>query len=186
MNVVYFNKVNNIFADALKKITNILGDEQIDYMIVGGFAMSYYNRARTTNDIDLVLQIYPSHIPQILQHFDGWEGFEEIFKKQVELGQLFNITDYENGIRYDFITFKNDDYSWTAFERKLKVIFFGVECYIITIEDLIISKLIWYNLSKSEKQLDDLKFLLLSDGLNLEYLNWWIFKKKIDTHGLLG
>ena len=60
--------MENVFAQALKKITNILNTEEIGYMIVGGFAVSYHNRARTTNDIDLILQIYPIHVKLILKY----------------------------------------------------------------------------------------------------------------------
>ena len=44
-----------ILLKALEKISKILEQEEIGYMIVGGFAVSYYNRVRTTADIDMVL-----------------------------------------------------------------------------------------------------------------------------------
>lgn len=178
--------MDNIFAAALRKITDILDTEQIDYMIVGGFASSYYNRARTTNDIDLILQIYPHHIKKILKYFPEWLDFEESFKASVASGMLFNITDYESGIRYDFITYQDTDYNWAAFERREKVIFFGISCFLSSKEDLIISKLNWYNISPSQKQMEDLKFLLLEEGLNLDYIKLWVNKLKLKTYGLLG
>lgn len=154
-------------------------------MIVGGFATSYHNRARTTNDIDIVLQIYPQHIKSILKHFPNWVGFEDTFMENVKVGTLFNITDFETGIRYDFITFQNNDYAWTAFDRRQEVSFFDVNCYICSKEDLILSKLKWYNITPSEKQMEDLKFLLLDKNLRMDYLKWWIFKLKLNNHGLL-
>ena len=101
-------------------------------------------------------------------------------------GILFNITDFETGIRYDFMTYKDSDYNWTAFERRKQVEFFGVNCYISTKEDLIISKLRWYNITPSEKQMEDLKFLLLDKELDIDYLKIWLKRLKIKTHGLLG
>lgn len=62
----------NPLKDALWKIVDILEAESIDYMIVGGFAASYHNRSRTTNDIDVVVQIYPSSVKEILKHFPEW------------------------------------------------------------------------------------------------------------------
>jgi len=162
-----------------------LDKEDIDYMIVGGFAVSFHNRARTTNDIDIVLQIYPQHVTRILKYFPDWQSYEEIFMEEVKMGSMFNLTDFETGIRYDFMPFKDNDYGWTAFERRIKVNFFGIECYISSKEDLIISKLNWYNITPSEKQYEDLKFLFLDENLNMEYLRWWIFKLKLKTHGLL-
>ena len=57
-----------------------------------------------------------------------------------------------------------------------KVTFFDKECYICSIEDLIISKLQWYNITPSEKQMEELKFLLLDKNLNIEYIIGWIQK----------
>ena len=98
---------------------------------------------------------------------------------------MFNITDFETGIRYDFITYQDSDYNWAAFERREQVTFLETPCYICSKEDLIISKLKWYNSSKSEKQLEDLKFLLLDKKLNMQYLKVWLQKLNIKTHGLL-
>jgi len=177
--------MENIFQKALKKITDILNKEEIGYMIVGGFAVSFHNRARTTNDIDLILQIYPVQVSTILKHFPEWKDFEDSFKDSVKKGLLFNITDFETGIRYDFMTYQDSDYNWTAFERRKEVEFFGIKCYISSKEDLIISKLKWHNISESEKQMEDLKFLLLDKELNSDYLKIWTDRLLINTHGLL-
>lgn len=175
----------NIFAKALKKITEILEKEEIDYMLVGGFAVSFHNRARTTNDIDLVLQIYPRHVENIINHFPEWKGHLEGFTDSVKRGQLFNITDFETGIRFDFMTYRDSDYNWTAFERRQQVEYFGIKTYISTKEDLIISKLKWYNITPSEKQMEDLQFLIIDDELDMDYLKIWLQRLNINTHGLL-
>ncbi len=71
-----------------------------------------------------------------------------------------------------------------AFKRKHQVDFMGIECYIAAPEDLIISKLQWFHLSKSGKQWDDLEFLIRLDGLNREYLDLWTNKLFINRYGL--
>lgn len=177
--------MDNVFKVALSKVVNALEEEEIGYMVVGGFAVSYHNRVRTTNDIDLVVQIYPGHVSQILKHFPEWSTMEDSFKESVRDGQLFNITDFETGIRYDFISYQDSDYNWSAFERREKVSFFGIECFICSKEDLIISKLKWYSISQSQKQFEDLKFLLLDDSLDQDYLKIWILKLNLKTYGLL-
>ena len=177
--------MENVFEIALNKIISILDAENIDYMIVGGFAVSYHNRARTTNDIDLVLQIQPSHVKSIIKYFPDWNGFEDSFVESVKHGTLFNITDFETGIRYDFMTYKDSDYNWRAFERREEVDFFGIKCFICSKEDLVISKLQWYNITPSDKQLEDLNFLLLDKSLNRSYIQGWINTLKLKTYGIL-
>jgi len=177
--------MESYFGKALKKIIGILDEEKIDYMIVGGFAVSFHNRARTTNDIDLVLQIYPRNVKQILNHFPKWKDFEDPFMESVKMGMLFNITDFETGIRYDFMTYKDSDYNWAAFERRKEVEYFGVKCYMCSKEDLVLSKLKWYNITPSDKQMEDVKFLMLDEDMEKSYIEYWVKKLKIKTHGVL-
>jgi hypothetical protein len=175
----------NELLEGLKKIINALNEEKIDYMIVGGFAVTYYNRARFTNDIDIVIQIYPNNIHKIVGHFPEWKPFVKSFEENAEKGIVWNLMDFQTGVKYDFMLYQDSDYNWTAFNRRQKVDFLGIACYISSIEDLIISKLIWYNISKSEKQLGDVTYLLNTPNLNETYLKLWTQKLFIKTHGLL-
>jgi hypothetical protein len=167
-----------------EKIVNVLEGEDIPYMIVGGFAASFYNRYRFTADIDFILQIYPHHIDNIVKHFPEWQPFAEGFKENAKQGIVFNLTDFETGVKYDFMIYQDSDYNWTAFQRRKKVNFSGVECFIASPEDLIIFKLIWYNISKSGKQKEDIEFLLTLDGIDRNYLYLWATKLFIKRHGL--
>lgn len=176
----------NPLKDALWKIVDVLEVESIDYMIVGGFATSYHNRSRTTNDIDVVVQIFPSFVKNILSHFPEWVGMEKEMTEVFEQIGLFNITDWETGIRFDIMAYKDSDYNWTAFNRRTKELFLEREVWLCSVEDIIISKLQWYDSSRSEKQLGDLMYLIQSPDINWIYLNNWIDKLEITTHGILG
>ncbi len=153
-------------------------------MIVGSFAMSYYNRFRFTADIDCVVQIYPHDIDKIVSHFPDWVPFIDSFKENAGRGLLFNITDFETGVKYDLMPYQDSDYNWTAFERRRKVEFMGMECFISAPEDLVIAKLQWYAASKSAKQLEDIKFLLQEVTLNRQYLEIWTTRLNLNRYGL--
>ncbi len=167
-----------------QKIVTVFAEEEVSYMIVGGFATSYYNRYRFTADIDCVIQLYPNQLEKIVKHFPDWLTQLEFFKGSAEQGKLFNLTDFDTGVKYDFMIYQDSDYNWTAFERRRKVVFSGIDCFIAAPEDLIISKLIWYNLSPSGKQMEDIRFLLELDDLNRDYLESWTTKLFINRHGL--
>lgn len=172
------------FQKGLQKIVQIFEEEEIPYMIVGGFALTYYNQFRFTADIDCVIQIYPHHVEKIVKHFPDWTGFKESFQESIKHGILFNLTDFQTGIRYDFMPYQHSEYNWTAFERKQKVEFNEVTCFITAPEDLLIAKLRWYAMSESGKQMDDIKFLLNEVSLDHEYLNTWTNRLKINRYGL--
>ncbi len=168
----------------LKKIVDVFNTEDITYMIVGGFATAYYNQYRFTADIDIVLQIHPFHIDKLVSYFPEWLPFVDGFKQNAKNGIVFNLTDFETGVKYDFMLYQDSDYNWTAFERRRKVIYSGIECFIASPEDLVIAKLIWYNISKSGKQREDIEFLLELEGINKQYLDLWATKLFIKRHGL--
>jgi len=175
--------MENTFAKALKKITDILNEEEINYMIVGGFAVSFHNRARTTNDIDLVLQIYPHHVKSILKHFPEWQGFEESFMESAKRGMLFNITDFDTGIRYDFMTYQDSDYNWRAFERRKEVEFFGIKCYISTNMSVDRTRN-WIrenhpNYSELEVNLEWVRLMYFEQG-EMSAEQWEFYKKEMD------
>lgn len=80
--------------------------------------------------------------------------------------------------------YQDSDYNWTAFERRQKVDFMGIDCCIAAIEDLIIGKLLWYAASKSEKQLGDIQYLLTVPKVNFDYLTLWCDRLLINRYGL--
>lgn len=181
-NICYLYAVN--FKKGLQKIVTVFEEEKIAYMIVGGFAMSYYNRFRFTADIDCVLQIYPHYIEKIVKHFPDWLPYLEHFRECADQGILFNFTDFETGVKYDMMLYQDSDYNWRAFERRREVTFLDIKCFISAPEDLIISKLRWYALSDSAKQLEDIKFLLRESSIDHQYLTGWTDRLNISRYGL--
>lgn len=174
----------NALLTALEKIVATLEEEKIAYMLVGGFAVSFYNRVRFTLDIDLIIQIHVHHIDKIIDHFPDWAGQLEGLKDSAAKLKFFNIIDFDTGIKLDFMLYQDSDYNWTAFERRRKVDFLGIDCYIAAVEDIIIGKLLWYASSKSEKQLGDIQYLLTVPDLNHDYLNIWCNRLLINRYGL--
>jgi len=174
----------NSLVQALQKIVHILEEEHIPYMVVGGFALSYYNRARTTNDIDINIQVYPNQLEKIVKYYPDWMPSLQAFKDNAERGTVFNLFDFDTGVKMDFMVYQDSDYNWTAFERKKSVDYMRVKCNVSSPEDLVLSKLIWYNLSKSEKQWADLVFLMTIPDLNRQYLELWSTKLFLKRHGL--
>ena len=153
-------------------------------MLVGGFAVGFYNHVRFTLDIDLIIQIHIHHIDKIIPHFPEWEGQLQGLKDSATQLKFFNIIDFSTGVKLDFMLYQDSDYNWTAFERRQKVDFMGIDCCIAAIEDLNIGKLLWYAASKSEKQLGDIQYLLSVLKVNFDYLTLWCDRLLINRYGL--
>ncbi|MBU4075546.1 MAG: hypothetical protein KKI06_02360, partial [Euryarchaeota archaeon] len=53
--------------EILKVVCIFLNNHDIDYVIVGGFAVLFYGNPRTTMDIDYVIQLEDENIPVLIQ-----------------------------------------------------------------------------------------------------------------------
>ena len=163
-----------IFKDVITKL-NI---NNIPYMISGSVAMNYYTVPRMTRDIDIVIKI------------DDIGSFYNTFKKEYYIDQgmindaiknqyKFNIIHLKEVMKIDFIIKKNTEYRKTEFQRKKKVDISGTQVFIVSIEDLIISKLLWARDSHSELQIRDINNLL-KEEVDMEYISNWVKKLNIE------
>lgn len=96
---------------------------------------------------------------------------------------LFNLIHNEAVIKVDCIIRKKSEYRRHEFERRREVEIEGVKIWIVSKEDLIISKLYWARDFHSEFQLRDVKNLLTS-GYDGEYLEHWT--RHLNLHDLLN
>jgi hypothetical protein len=165
----------------LKKVIKKLNKNKIPYMITGSVAMSYYSQPRMTRDIDIVVEISDIEKFYNLFRVDYYIDIEMI-EKSISNESMFNIIHSTEIIKIDFIIRKNSEYRKMEFERKKQVKFGKDYIYIVSIEDLIISKLIWSIDSHSQIQLNDVKNLL-KEEINLEYIKEW--SKKLQIHSIL-
>ena len=77
-------------------------------------------------------------------------------------------------VKVDCVVRKETEYRREEFARRRAVSVAGQWIFIVSPEDLILSKLDWAKESRSQMQLDDVRNLLRSvQGLDTEYLNRW-------------
>ena len=162
-----------IFKDVINKLNN----NEIPYMVSGSVAMNYYTVPRMTRDIDIVIEI------------DDASSFYNTFKEEYYIDRkmvddaiknqfMFNIIHLKEVMKIDFIIRKNTEYRKVEFKRRRLVSIEGLKIFIVSIEDLIISKLLWAVDSRSELQIKDV-INLLKEKVDMEYINGWVKKLNI-------
>jgi len=83
-------------------------------------------------------------------------------------------------IKVDCIILKSGEYRRIEFERRQKISILDFTTFIVSKEDLIISKLFWAKDSHSETQLGDVKNLLAT-GYDAAYLQRWTHELGLDN-----
>ena len=147
-------------------------------MITGSVAMSVYSVPRLTRDIDLVVDIKADDVDTIVEMFENDCYINpDVVRKETRRRGMFNIIHKEWITKADFIVKKDQPYRKAEFERRKSIDIKGFSVYVVTPEDLILSKLCWGKLSSSELQQQDVRRLLSEkQDLDRVYLKRWARK----------
>jgi hypothetical protein len=162
--------------DFLKKLIKVLGDCSIPYMISGSFGSSYHGRPRATKDIDIVIAPTEQLLFRFVEslgedYYVSIEGVRDAFDNN----SMFNIIDNLSGWKADFILRKARAFSRQEFERKGIAEIGGLNVWVTSPEDIILSKLEWSKDSQSERQFGDALGVAVVqwDRLDVDYLRKW-------------
>ena len=170
--------------DIVRDISRRFEKADIPYMLTGSMAMNYYAQPRMTRDIDVVITISPVDVGRIVALFrPDYYVSEESIRESLAHESVFNLIHQESVIKVDCIIRKSSEYRKTEFERRQKISILDFTTFIVSKEDLIISKLSWAKDSHSEIQLGDVRNLL-GTGYDAEYLAHWT--RKLELVNLLN
>ena len=159
--------------DIVRDVSARLDAEGIQYMLTGSMAMNYYAQPRMTRDIDVVIALGMKDADRIIRRFSpDYYVAQEAVKQSISSQSLFNLIHNESVIKVDCIVRKQTDYRLTEFERRQRVRIQDFETWLVSKEDLILSKLFWARESHSEMQLGDVRNLVAT-GCDRVYIARW-------------
>jgi hypothetical protein len=159
--------------DILKDISHRLDSLSIPYMLTGSMAMNYYAVPRMTRDIDLVIALPSGSITRLVGSLTpDYMIVEHAVMDAVAQDFMFNAIHEQAIIKIDFVCRKNDPFRLLEFERRQRVEVLDFHTWIVSREDLILSKLFWSKDSKSQTQRLDVANLL-AGPCDLAYLHQW-------------
>lgn len=168
------------------KIVDVLSKSNIPYMLSGSVAMGVYIVPRATRDFDFVIYLQPKDVDYFVSNFqEGYYCNTDSVKDAVKYHSLFNIIDHSSGYKADFVILKNEEYRQLEFNRRVEMNYLDRIIYIVSVEDLLLSKLIWIQELQSGVQMEDIKNLSELETLDWNYINEWILKLNLQTFNLL-
>lgn len=159
--------------DVLKLVSDRLEAANLPFMLTGSFAMAYYGQPRMTRDLDLVVAMSAGDVDRVVAALspDFYIDADDV-RAAVETERLFNLMHNASGIKVDLIVRKSSEYRQLEFSRRRRVAMQSVTTWIVSREDLILSKLVWAREARSELQLRDVKSML-DDTVDRSYLQQW-------------
>jgi hypothetical protein len=161
-----------LLVDCLKRL-NRTG---IAYMLTGSMVSNYWGVPRTTHDLDFVVQLPPSAVAKLVREFAGDFHLDEAaVRAAFQPPHQFNAIDTRSALKVDFWMLKPVPFEREMFARRCEATLFGERAWICTAEDVILHKLLWNQITPSDRQLGDVAGVVAVQGdvLDRAYLHRW-------------
>jgi len=168
-----------VTSDAQREQERILGPVLdhlkalgVPYFITGSIAGRYHGVDRSTHDADIVFDARHADFPRKLADRIGDALYVDVPEGAI---RQFNVIAADADFKVDFWPIGGDPFARSQLERRQRGRIFNRDTWIVSIEDLLLSKLRWYAQSGSEIQRRDLDRLLVlhRDTLDRAYFERW-------------
>jgi len=137
--------------------------------------MNYYAQPRMTRDLDVVVELTAADAGHVTALFAGdFYCDPDTIRDAIVHQGMFNLIHTERVVKVDCIVRKDTLYRRTEFARRRSVPLDDVMIWVVSAEDLLLSKLYWAKDTHSELQLSDARNIIASvTELDWCYLEHW-------------
>ena len=164
--------------ELLRRVVEILEEQEITYALVGSLASGVYGEPRLTQDIDIVVELQHSQVRRLCDAFPAPEYYvsEKAAREAVSVAGQFNVIHPTSGNKIDFMIARRDAWGRTQMHRRRREqILPDRPGYAAAPEDVILGKLWYYQEGGSEKHFRDIGAMLQVSGdeIDTEYIDRW-------------
>jgi hypothetical protein len=165
-------------SDLLRRVAEVFESLEIRYLITGSTATIAYGEPRFTNDIDVVAALPETKVDALCAAFAAPEFYcsPEAARDAVKRHFQFNIIHPASGLKVDVMIPAVTPFNASRLSRAIRVPGGpAFSAWFASPEDVIIKKLEYYRLGRSEKHLRDIAGVLKVRGerLDRDYISDW-------------
>jgi hypothetical protein len=159
--------------DIVRDVSARLDAADIGYMLTGSMAMNFYALPCLPRNLDFVITLRPANAEVMVRLFSpDYDISREAVDSAIAQLSFFNLLHRKSRIKVNGIVGQQGKYHLTEFNRRQRVKFENLKTWIVSKEDLIISKLHWARKSHSERHLRDVTNLIAT-GCDTVYIERW-------------
>lgn len=171
-------------SDFLKRLINALNDAGVPYMLSGSVCSSFHGKPRATNDVDIIIAPTETQLERFAQslgndYYVSLDAVQDAFKHN----SMFNVIDIESGWKADFVIRKKRPFSSEEFQRRRQVNIMGLDIWVVSPEDMILTKLEWSKGNVTGNQFQDAFGVAVVqwNRLDQDYLKKWAKDLKVES-----
>lgn len=170
--------------DLLQIAASFFESRGVAYHVVGSMASIAYGENRFTNDVDIVADLRLAHVDDLCNQFGPPDYYlarhavEDAIRRQFQ----FNIIHIPAGLKLDVMIPQRTEYAALQQRRALRLTDpDGLSAVFSAPEDVILNKLIYFQLGGSEKHLRDISGILKVKGSTVDrgYITEWAEKQGV-------
>ena len=153
----------------------------IPYVLVGSFASNVYGIARSTKDADFVLQTAPGQFSKLMTALGpNFSRDPQIQFESVTGTKKILVEETESGFEIEFFELSDEPHDRERFARRRRFMVVGREGWILTPEDVLVTKLNWLHRAGRTKDRMDVENVTLVQG---DAIDWAYVEHWCDVHG---
>ena len=159
--------------DIVRDISERLDAVDIGYMLTGSMALNCYALPCMPHNLDFVVAPRPADAEIMVRLFSpDYDISREAVDSAITQQSFFNLFHRKSRVKVNCIICRQINYRLMEFSRRQRVKFENFKTWIVSKEDLIISKLHWARKSRSPRHLRDVKNLAATgcDAIYIERL----------------
>ena len=165
------SKTYREFAASIIETLESLG---LQYAIGGSFASSTYGEARTTMDIDISIVLSESDVNKFVEVIQklGYYVFHDAIVDAMFQNMPFNVIDASSGYKADIFLVAPTPLDQSVLARSRRMVYdtpTNATAMLYSPEDVIIYKLKYFLMGRSQKHLRDIGAILAVQGAALDY-----------------
>jgi hypothetical protein len=168
--------------EATAAVIDALEDLSVPYMLVGSLSSNVYGVPRATQDADFVIRLGESvSVSMIAQRLgprfrlDPQSTFE-IFTTTTR----YVLQPVDISFVIELFLLSDDPHDQERFARRRRVKVLGRDTWILSVEDVIVTKLRWSSHGGRSKDVDDVRNVI---ALQHQNVDWDYVKRWCDMHG---
>jgi len=175
----------NDIVDVAWRVARALERVGVPYYLGGSVASSLQATARSTNDVDFVVELRPEQVAGLAAELGGeFAVDQESLADAARRQSSWNLFHLPTGLKIDLMMRKDTPYDREAFSRRRRFrVDVDVDPFVKSVEDSVLKKLQWFNDGgkvSSTQWRDVVELLRVNRGrLDEAYLDRWATELRV-------